>query len=258
MIVSHKHRYLFIEIPLTACSAIHHELCRYYDGTPILHKHASFPEFQRMMGAGAANYLVFATVRNPLDKAVSHFMKIKHDYRGYYSNPAAAEELRVDYADLRKHEILKETEASFGDYLKRYQRRAYTESIELSRGKIDFIIRYERLQADFSDVLQQLDLARVRPLPVIKRTPGKRRDWQSYYDSPEVIAHARDVFGPFMKRWGYEFPEGWGDYCHSRARELEFKLMTFAAGRYLLHIRYSNRLYARALRWLRASVTVER
>lgn len=252
MIVSHQHRYLFIEIPLTASSAVHHELCSYYDGAPVLHKHASFPEFRRLMGSEAADYFAFATVRNPLDKAVSHYVKIKDDYGGYYSNPAAAEALRIDYADLRKHESLREADGSFGDYLKRYQRRAFTESIELSRGQIDFVMRYERLQDDLAAVLEQLGLTRVRPLPVIKRTPGKRREWQSYYDTPEVIAYAKDVFGPFMKRWGYQFPEGWGGYNHSWARELEFKLMTFAAGRYLLHVRYSDRLYARVLRLLRA------
>lgn len=217
-----------------------------------MHKHASFPEFRHLLGTGAVDYFVFATVRNPLDKAVSHYLKIKGDYRGYYSNPAAAEELRVDYADLRKHENLRETDGSFGDYLKQYQRRAFTESIELSRGRIDFVIRYERLQDDFAAMLERIGLARVRPLPVIKRTPGKRREWQSYYDSPEVIAHAKDVFGPFMKRWGYQFPGAWGDYSHSWARDLEFKLMTFAAGRYLLHVRYNDRFYARVLRLLRA------
>lgn len=252
MIVSSQHRYLFLEIPLTASSAIHHELCRFYDGKPVLHKHASFPEFRRLMGHSAESYFVFATVRNPLDKAVSQYLKIKDDYRGYYSDPAAADALRIDYADLRKHKFLQETDGSFGDYLKRYRRRAFTESIDLSRARIDFVIRYESLQDDFLHLLGRLGLDRVRRLPVVKRTPGKREGWQSYYDTPEIIDHARDVFGPFMKRWGYEFPEGWGGYCHSWVRGLEYQLMTFAAGFYLLHVRYSNRLYARAIRKLRA------
>jgi len=255
MIVSHRHRYLFIEIPLTASSAIHHELCAQYDGVPLLHKHASFPEFRRVMGADAAGYFVFATVRNPLDKAVSYYLKIKDDYRGWYSDPTAAEDFRVDYADLRKHEFLRETDATFGDYLERYRKRAYTDMIELSRQQIDFVIRYEKLQDDFVEVLRQLGIEWVRPVPVIKRTPGKRRDWQSYYDTADVIAHAKDVFGPFMKRWGYHFPDGWGGYSHSWAREVEFKLITFAAGRYLRHFRYSDRLYAQAIRLLRAHLS---
>jgi len=52
MIVSHRHRYLFIEIPLTGSWAIHRELREHYGGSPILHKHASYPEYRRTLSAG--------------------------------------------------------------------------------------------------------------------------------------------------------------------------------------------------------------
>lgn len=45
MIISHKYRLLFIEVPLTASWAIHHELCNNYEGKPILHKHATYSDY---------------------------------------------------------------------------------------------------------------------------------------------------------------------------------------------------------------------
>src|SRR2546426_260618 len=40
LIVSHKHRYVFVELPRTGSTAVRHELRELYDGTPILHKHS--------------------------------------------------------------------------------------------------------------------------------------------------------------------------------------------------------------------------
>ena len=79
MIISHEYKYLFIEIPLTASWAIQLELCQFYGGAPILHKHATYAEFRNIASEEELNYLVFATVRNPLDKIVSRYHKIVND-----------------------------------------------------------------------------------------------------------------------------------------------------------------------------------
>jgi hypothetical protein len=42
----------------------------------------------------------------------------------------------------------------------------------------------------------------------VNPTAGKR-DFGSYY-TPEIRERARWVFGPFMKKWGYELPAEWG------------------------------------------------
>jgi hypothetical protein len=49
MIVSHQYKCLFMEIPLTASWAISQELCRYYGGASILHKHATYVEFGKSL-----------------------------------------------------------------------------------------------------------------------------------------------------------------------------------------------------------------
>ena len=87
MIISHTHKYLFVEIPLTASYAIRHELCEYYGGVPILHKHASFPDFLQIAAPHERDYFVFATVRNPLDETVSRYCKLRCDHKGTFSDP---------------------------------------------------------------------------------------------------------------------------------------------------------------------------
>jgi hypothetical protein len=38
---------------------------------------------------------------------------------------------------------------------------------------------------------------------------AQKRDFCSYY-TPEIREHARWIFGPFLRKWGYEFPPEWG------------------------------------------------
>ena len=51
MIISHRHRYLFVEVPHTGSHSIAEQLIRHYDGEPILRKHANVTQF---LGQAAA------------------------------------------------------------------------------------------------------------------------------------------------------------------------------------------------------------
>jgi len=84
MIISHKYRYLFIEIPLTGAWAIRNELVSYYDGQPILHKHANYLDFKRVATDDERQYWVFATVRDPLDSQVSDVFNYRTDHKGTF------------------------------------------------------------------------------------------------------------------------------------------------------------------------------
>ena len=253
MIISDTHRYLFIEIPLTASYAIRQELCTYYDGTPILHKHAAYPEFLRVARPEQKDYFVFATVRNPLDVAVSRYFKLKMDHKGAFSDPLAPRDLRVDYSDQKKYGFVQREGNTFAEYVRAYHRRPFTSMISLSSARTDFVIRYESLQEGFSDVLHQLGIEQVRPVQLVNPTQSKTRDWQSYYTA-EIIELAKRSFGPFMMEWGYEFPAGWGGYQGTWLAARHYDLLKTVGGFYLLHFRYSQSLGARLVRRLRALV----
>ena len=72
----------------------------------------------------------------------------------------------------------------------------------------DYVIRFENIQSDFAKVLEKLNIEQKRDLPTRNKTQGKK-DFASYYDTPEMRARAVYIFGPFMKKWNYDFPQEW-------------------------------------------------
>lgn len=251
MIICHQYQYLFIEIPITASWAIHHELRQHYGGEPILHKHASYPEFLRVANSKERGYFVFATVRNPLDVAVSRYFKYKVDPKDVFSSRTSVNALRAEDSDVRKYKFIQDTHASFEDYFQRFHRRPFNGMIELSSNDLDFVIRYENLQAGFAQVLQYLDIEQIRPIPVSNKTPSKRSEWQSYY-TPAIIQQAKNKFGPFMKKWGYPFPKEWGGTSIRWQDEWAFRLLSLAQRIYWLQFRYNDGFMGKTARWLRS------
>ena len=111
MVISHKHRYLFVEVPQTGSWAMHHELINYYDGEPILHKHATYLEFKRKYPVSEKKYTVFAVSRNPLDIYVSSFFKLKKDHKAAYSNSTNSISAgHIDYFDKKLYDYIKEND----------------------------------------------------------------------------------------------------------------------------------------------------
>lgn len=251
MIVSHKIRYLFIEIPLTGSWAIRHELCDLYDGESILHKHATYPEFRREVGAAANDYFVFATVRNPFDEVVSRYFKLKTDHKGVFSEEAHADALVSDYSDLKKYEFIHRTDASFEDFFRKYHNRTFGGMIDLTSKRYDYVIRYENLQEGFSEVLQTLGIKQKRPVPVSNKTKGRDVNWTTYY-TPEVEEQAAKVFGPFCRKWGYDLPFGSGQAQDNPVDLLRFRAMNMMRSIYVSHFRYNDKGFARLARRLRA------
>ncbi len=70
MIISHQHRYLFVELPRTGSTAISRELRQNYDGESILVKHATY-QISKDGDSGGERVLCLFRYRNPLDDAVS-------------------------------------------------------------------------------------------------------------------------------------------------------------------------------------------
>jgi hypothetical protein len=253
MIIGHKYRYLFIEIPLTGSWSIHNELCEYYGGESILHKHASYPEFLREASEDELGYFVFATVRNPLDVLVSRYFKLKENHKGTFTRSESIEALKIDYSDIKKFNFIKKSNASFEEFFIKCYRWPFSDMIDMSADQLDFVIRFENLQEDFSKVMGRLRINQVRPLPVSNVTQGRRRNWRTYY-TPRTIEQAKKICGPYMNEWGYEFPQGWGDYRASSINEMEYKLVCLVRNYYLIHFRYNDKFYSKFLRYVRAKL----
>lgn len=102
---------------MTGSWAIHHELRQFYGDESILHKHADYAEIVRQAAADEKRYFIFATVRNPLDVAVSQYFKFKTNHKGAFTDPQALAEMKVGQADLMKYRFVQEIGASFAEYM---------------------------------------------------------------------------------------------------------------------------------------------
>lgn len=211
MIVSHKHRYVYVELPRTGSSAVSVELRENYDGHSFLFKHATYRDFLRHATPDERTYFVFSGLRNPLDVAVTRYTHLLEDTRGHFSEPEQVQ-MRSSVAgrlERRLFRWVQKTNPDFETFLKHVYLLPFDTWSALDHKRMHAIIRFENLPDDFASVLRQLGLEPVRPLPVRNATPGRERDYESYY-TPGAARVAARIFGPYMEEWGYAFPSSWG------------------------------------------------
>ncbi len=82
MVISHRYRYLYVELDRTASTVIARELCENYDGKRILWKRARYRDFLKTATLEEKNYFTFSGVRNPLDILVSLYCRHKNEHKG--------------------------------------------------------------------------------------------------------------------------------------------------------------------------------
>jgi hypothetical protein len=238
MIISHRHRYLFVELPHTASTAIRRELLASYDGSPILHKHATYVDFERTANAVERSYFVFSCIRNPLDATVTQYHRCRsRDLHSVENRQGGRDLLRHWLIEKRMRALVKNARGDFASFFRRSYRFPHSDWSSLSHRDFDFVIRYENLQEDFGRVLELLGIERKRLLPWVNETPGKGREFSLYY-TPEIIARARWVFGPYMQEWGYEFPVAWGDESVHWLCHLEHRIIIIIRNFYWRHVRW--------------------
>lgn len=233
MIVSDTNQYVFIELPRTGSTAVEKELIANYDGTRILNKHSTYEQFLKHATNEQKSYFAFSSIRNPMDDAVSRYMKIKTDHNNRYSDPVRRKvrvgnrgsityqetglspkgkkpdrRSLIERTENRHFKWIQKHDASFAEYFLRFYHLPYDTWARLDHKRLDFLIRFESLEDDFDKVLQAMGLEKRRPLPIKNRTSGKDRDFEDFY-TPETHDRAVRVFGPYMRTWGYEFPPSW-------------------------------------------------
>ena len=205
MIISHAHKYVFIETPRTASSAISAELRENYAGVKILHKHANYPDIPKSIRRELGDYVVFAGVRNPLDDAASLFQKLLTNHKGAYSDPTQWVENGgwVNSRLRRLFRLVHSPRATFLGFLKHAFPQTYCSRICINKRHCDAFIRFENLQADFTSVLNFIGLPQKREIPQRNVTAGKKTYSEYFDESAETRLQIAKTFGPFMIEWGY-------------------------------------------------------
>jgi hypothetical protein len=242
VIISNRHRYLFVELPRTGSTAVHHELCSMYGGEPILTKHATYEDFLKVATPEQKRYFVFSTVRNPLDDAVSKYFKVKAGraagarVRRGPARGRGRDRLLNRLVDTYMTRFVRRTDADFAAFFLRYYVLPYDTWASLSHKRFGFVMRFENLAEDFEHVLRSIGLEPERPLPVANPTGARQRDFEAYY-VPRIRKRARRVLGPYMARWGYRFPPSWGPSAPSTTDWLAYRSYSFVACVYWRHLR---------------------
>jgi hypothetical protein len=217
MLLSVKHQFLFIHIAKTGGTSVRAALARRRWADPWywpmflcsrfshLSGHRIGTKLPRHAKAIAAQELLpreqfealfkFAFVRNPWDLQVSSYHHIRRERPQYLGgHQSFADFLRWKLDPDRPWQYHLDTSIELqSDYL-----------IDLhGRLIVDFIGRYERLEADFNEACARIGIAPPR-LPHRRQANDRSSDYRRYYDaaSAELVAQQ---FAPDIERLGYQF-----------------------------------------------------
>jgi hypothetical protein len=225
-IICRSHRLLFIMAPRTGCTAIGDLLCDKLQGeflpksdvvdtsgTAILrHKHNTLRDlFQHglLTPDEKTRLFTFTSVRNPFDSLVSLYVKLSTTYQYLLEDKASFVHRDPGYIEdmnwCRTH--------SFDDWIARryaprrvlrvFKRRPRASMFSRYTDGADYVMRFERLQADFDEVLRRVGLEGLS-IPRINPTPDRGPDYRAYY-SPASRRLVEAALAEDLSRYGYSF-----------------------------------------------------
>ena len=186
MIVSHKYKFVTIDIPKTATTSINAVMGMFIHENDISvsmsqkigMRHATYEKCIAKFPS-SKNYFSFVFVRNPWDRMLSFWFFEKGVTR-----------IKID------------EDMPFKEFLSRYNHLDQYSYIE-GFGNNSFIGRFENLQHDFDIICEKIGIPAQR-LPHVNKT--KHTHYTEYYDDEtrEIVAerHARDI-----EYFGYKFGE---------------------------------------------------
>ncbi len=211
MQISNSHRFIFVHIPKTAGSSIENALLPYCSVHPwkglnfqisrlpirqspekvILRRHVTARWAKiKLPPEVFDSYIKFAVVRNPYDRAISHFHWQQED------------------PTQRHYERTKKM--SFLDYLQDYERRQrfhderQVRYVTDASGRlmVDYLIRFENLAEEFGLLMKKVGLDKEISLPWDNRS--QRKGYEEYFADPEVLALTRKIFARDFEFLGYD------------------------------------------------------
>lgn len=174
------HRWIFVHCPKTAGRSIQASLppdrCAYHAAAADPHKPAA--ELRRLVSDLWEEVLVIGSVRNPWDRAVSAW--------AYQKGTIGA--------------------GDFQDWLWRGA-PMLSQWAMLSDGDrliVDYVIRYERLQQDFAEVVRLLG---ARPCELVHENPSRYRsvDYREHYTEERLVRLVAEQYPRDILEFGYTF-----------------------------------------------------
>lgn len=209
MIISHKHRFIFVAVPKTGTHSVRQAL-RVHLGKDDLeqvglfvHKRLPFPELGDLghghisasqvrgtLGNAMFNrYFSFAFVRNPFDRFVSYCAFMGRNSGEFERDPQA-------FMRRVLHELRPVDHILF---------RPQSEFVCSEDGQVlvNFIGRVESLQRDYDGICSRLGVA-SSALPQVNAS--SHRDYTDYYDD-QLIADVHALYARDIELFGYSFDQ---------------------------------------------------
>lgn len=229
MIVSHRHRFIFLKTKKTAGSSIEYALAEICGDHDIITP-ASRDEEPVRAGRGAQNYRLAWHRRSPVASARALFAKSPDRYLGFYNHMPArrvrallGEEVWRGYYKFAFERNPWDRQVSlyfwrypdaaarpsFRDFIlnPRWRRTVPNFDIYGIQGTIavDFVGRYESLEDDLCGVFERLGIESEPNLPRLKSGTRKgARDYRGFYDD-ETRALVGTWYAREIEAFGYEF-----------------------------------------------------
>lgn len=152
-----------------------------------LRKHAGLLEYKQVLPPDFyAKAFKFSLIRNPFERLISVY---------YSPNRVALDNIDLNSFDRQDFLRIVSEERTFREYVCTRDRSRLLD-------EIDFVVRYESLEADFRILCEQLGLP---PLTLGRYNVSQRqRDHRQYYDA-ELIQAVRDRFYEEIDVFGYTF-----------------------------------------------------
>ena len=207
MIISRRHRYIFVAIPKTGTHSVRQALRMHLaeddleqvglfvnrrfpfaDLAAIRHGHLSLQQVRPSLAQGEfESFFKFAFVRNPFDRFVYYCAFMSRESGQFAADPAGFMkhvlfEMRPDQHILFQPQHLLLTDAN-GELLS------------------DYVGRVEEMQASYDHVCARLGFESTS-LGRVNRS--QRGDYRQYYD-PELIAGVSDYYQRDLELFGYSF-----------------------------------------------------
>ena len=197
MIVSHKHKFVFVKIPKTAGESFVSVLEQYAAmdlWNTDLGNHERYSDII-LENRDFEKYFSFAFVRNPYELKVSRYFYVKEVEKVCSCTSF------VEWVTLGSPvKMLDETQSKEDWFPWSQLRFLMNKERELA---VDFIGRFENLQEDFNTICDKIGIPRQQ-LP--HKNKSKHKHYTEYYDDEtrEIVAekYAKDI-----DHFGYEFGE---------------------------------------------------
>jgi hypothetical protein len=230
-ILCRDHNLLFIQAPRTACTAIARLLLDRFGGEhlpgedivggdgfyAVPRKHCSVKqllEYKVLPADYRSKWVTFTSIRNPFDSLVSMYVKKRDKYQPLLADPNAWIHRVAGYVEdmdfCRTH--------SFEEWLDKHYAVSWLDRT-LGRGRrslhdrytfgVNSVMRFERLQQDFEQVMRSAGITGDVTIPAVNATPNKSANYQSYYTERARML-VEYTFKPDLDRYGYTF-EGLGE-----------------------------------------------